>query len=117
MEVSIVFISLFIVIFGIFYLYYTSRHKERLALIEKDKDVSVFMSNKPPATHSARSVWKIISVNLALISIGVGVGILFGNFLYSVAGMQEEVAYSASIFLLAGVGLLIGSLMAKKEES
>jgi hypothetical protein len=31
--------------------------------------------------------------------------------------MQEEVAYSASIFLLAGVGLLIGTLMAKKEAS
>ena len=114
MEVAIVFISAFIVDFGILFLYYTTRHKERLALIEKDKDVSVFMSNKTPSTRSA---WKIISMNLALISIGVGIGILFGNFLYSIAGMQEEVAYSASIFLLAGVGLLIGTLMAKKEAS
>lgn len=114
MEVAVVFISLFIVVFGIIYLYYTTRHKERLALIDKGQDVSVFMSNKPPSTNSA---WKIITTNLALISIGVGVGILLGNFLYSVAGMQEEVAYSASIFLLAGVGLLIGTLMAKKEEN
>lgn len=114
MEVSIVFISLFIVVFGIFYLNYTTRHKERLALIEKNKDVSIFMSNKT-SSPSTNSVWKIITLNLALISIGVGVGILFGNFLYSVAGMQEEVAYSASIFLLAGVGLLVGTLMAKKE--
>jgi len=46
MEVAIVFISAFIVVFGILFLYYTTRHKERLALIEKDKDVSVFMSNR-----------------------------------------------------------------------
>ncbi len=114
MEVAIVFISLFIVVFGILYLYYSTRHKERLALIEKGQDVSVFMSAKTPSTISP---WKIISVNLALISIGVGTGILFGSFLYNVVGMQEEVAYSASIFLLAGAGLLIGALMAKKEES
>jgi len=52
MEVAIVFISAFIVVFGILFLYYTTRHKERLALIEKDKDVSVFMSNKTPSVVS-----------------------------------------------------------------
>ena len=113
MEVAIVFISLFIVVFGIVYLYYTTRHKERLALIEKGQDVSVFMSAKPPSTNST---WKIVTTNLALISIGVGTGILLGSLLYNVVGMQEEVAYSASIFLLAGAGLLTGSFIVKKEE-
>lgn len=113
MEVSIVFISLFIVVFGIFYLYYNTRHKERLALIEKDKDVSVFVSNKAPRTSN---VWKIVILNLGLISIGVGTGILFGSFLYHVAGMQEEVAISASIFLMSGIALIIGFFLTKKMD-
>jgi hypothetical protein len=117
MEVSIVFISLFIVVFGIFYLYYTTRHKERLALIESDKDVSMFYTEKPNRRPGQPShIGKFVILNLALISIGVGVGILFGNALVAVLGMQEEVAITASIFLTAGIGLLVGYYMTKKEE-
>jgi uncharacterized protein DUF6249 len=113
MEVSIVFISLFVAVFGICYLYYNTRHKERLALIEKDKDVSVFLSTK---VAKGSNVWKIIILNLGLISIGVGTGILFGSFLYHVGGMQEEVAISASIFLMSGIGLIIGFFFTKKID-
>jgi len=113
MEVSIVFISLFIVVFGIFYMHYTTRHKERIALIEKDKDVSLFYSDRP--TRATSQVWKIIILNLALISIGVGLGILFGILLVAITGMQEDIAITASIFLTAGAGLLIGFFVTKKE--
>ncbi len=113
MEVSIVFISLFIAIFGICYLYYNTRHKERLALIEKDKDVSVFASKK---TYKSSNIGKIIILNLGLISIGVGTGILFGSFLYHVGWMQEEVAISASIFLMSGIALIIGFFITKKMD-
>ena len=113
MEVSVVFISLFIVIFGICYLYFTARHKERLALIEKDKDVSVFYNSKRAPTSN---VWRNVVLNLALISIGVGLGILLGSFLNNVVGLQEEVAFPASIFLLAGAGLLTGFFLSKKNE-
>lgn len=113
MEVSIVFISLFIVIFGICYLYFTARHKERLALIEKDKDVSVFYSSKRVPSSNA---WRNVILNLALISIGVGLGILLGSFLNNIIGLPEEVAFPASIFLLAGGGLLTGFFLTKKTE-
>ncbi len=114
MEVSIVFICLFIVVFGIFYLYYNTRNKERLALIEKDKDVSVFFTKK--ASRSSM-VWKVVILNLGLIAIGIGTGILFGSFLYHVGGMQEEVAISASIFLMSGIGLLIGFFLTKQMDT
>ena len=114
MEVSIVFICLFIVVFGIFYLYYNTRNKERLALIEKDKDVSVFFSKRPSKSNM---VWKIVIPNLGLIAIGVGTGILFGSFLNHVAGMEEEIAISASIFLMSGIGLLVGFFMTKQMDS
>ena len=33
-------------IFGVFYLYFSTRNKERLALIEKGADASIFMKGK-----------------------------------------------------------------------
>jgi len=113
MEVAIVFISLFIVIFGICYLYFNTRHKERLALIEKDKDVSVFYSKKE---KKSSSVWRIVILNLSLVSIGIGLGILLGAILNNVVGLHEEVAFPSSIFLMSGVGLLAGFLMSRKLE-
>ncbi|NQU35113.1 MAG: hypothetical protein HQ521_17950 [Bacteroidetes bacterium] len=114
MEVSIVFISLFIVVFGICYLYYNTRHKERVLLIEKDKDVSLFYSKREGRNKSI--VWKIVILNLGLISIGVGTGIIFGSILSSVFGMYEEPAIAASIFLMSGIALLIGFFLTKKMD-
>lgn len=114
MEVSIVFISLFIIIFGICYLYYNTRHKERLALIEKDKDVSVFLSNK---TKSSSPVWRFVILNLSLVSIGIGLGVLLGAILNNIIGLSEEVAFPASIFLMSGIGLLIGFFLTRKIEN
>ncbi len=113
MEVSIVFICLFIVVFGIFYLYYNTRNKERLALIEKDKDVSVFFSKK---VSKSSMVWKIVILNLGLIAIGIGAGILMGSLLYHSTNMDEEVAISASIFLMSGIGLLVGFFLTSKMD-
>ena len=39
-------IVLFLVIFGIFYLYYSTRNRERLALIDKGVDAGIFMRGK-----------------------------------------------------------------------
>ena len=94
-------------------MYYTTRHKERIALIEKDKDVSLFYSAKP--TRASSQVGKIIILNIALTSIGIGLGILLGRALVAITGMEEEIAITASIFLTAGIGLLVGFYVMKKE--
>lgn len=115
MNVAITFISLFIVVFGIFYLHYSTRNKERLALIEKGQDVNIFYGNKgsrEPRTTSP--VWKVIILNLGLILLGVGLGIFLGAFLSQAVGMMEESAYSAAIFTMSGAGLLVGFFITKK---
>lgn len=78
MEPVIVFVSLFFAIFAIAYLHYSTRNKERLALIEKGADASIFF-NKDQKTAP---VWKIFLLNLSLLLIGVGVRNLFG-FIYA----------------------------------
>ena len=99
-------------VFGIFYLYFSTRNKERLALIEKGADASIFVSGKK---HAA-PVWKVLILNLALLLIGIGVGIFVASLLHYNLGVKEDVAYPGTIFLLAGIGLYIGFTMTKNLD-
>lgn len=103
---------LFGVIFGIFYLFISSRHKERLSLIEKGADASIFYNKDRKLTP----VWKIFVLNLALLLIGIGVGIFLASLLHYNFGVEEGVAYSGTIFLVAGVSLFVGFNMSKKLD-
>lgn len=97
-------ISLFLSIFGIFYLYLSTRNKERLALIEKGVDASIFMSGRQPAN----SFFKIILLNLAFLLIGVGLGIFTGLLLSTYTTLSQDALYPAFIFTMAGISLLAG---------
>lgn len=103
---------IFGVIFGIYYLYISARNRERLALIEKGADASIFYSKRKHITP----VWKVIVVNLGTLLIGIGLGIFIAN-LFANNGMDEDVAYPGTIFLMAGIGLLVGFFVTKKLNS
>lgn len=111
--VEIVFISLFIVIFGIMYLFFSTRNKERLALIEKGADANIFVRQK---RGSPSSVWKILILNLALLLMGIGSGIVMGGILKNNLAGDSFFAVPGSIFLMAGTGLLIGFFLTKKMD-
>ncbi len=113
MEGAIVFISMCLVVFGICYLYYSTRHKERMALIEKDKDTSIFLS---PKVKRSYSVWKVVILNTGLLLIGIGTGVLIGGILADIAGLNEETVYPASIFTMSGIGLLVGYFQTDKLD-
>lgn len=110
--VGAVFIALFIVVFGIFFLYFSSRNKERLALIEKGADAEIFF-HKTEKRKSA-PVGKVIILNLAMLLMGVGFGIFIGSLLDAYTIIAEEVGYTGAIFMFAGLGLLIGFFLTKK---
>lgn len=99
-------------IFGVFYLYFSTRNKERLALIDKGADASIFVKGK---THTA-PIWKVLVLNLALILMGVGIGIFIASILHYNMGVEEEVAYPGTIFLMAGIGLFVGFNMTKNLD-
>ena len=104
----------FFVIFGIFYLFISSRHKERLALIEKGADASIFYSNNKSNTSRITPLWKIFIINIALLFMAIGLGIFLAAFLHNTLGVEDDVAYPGTIFLLAGCGLFVGFSMTKK---
>jgi hypothetical protein len=114
MEAVLVFISLFLVVFGIFYLHYSTRNKERLALIEKGADASIFFSAKAAQIKSSVPIWKILILNMSVLLMGIGAGVFSGAILETYTVIQEEVGYTGSIFLMAGISLFIGFSLSKK---
>lgn len=105
-------IVLMLVFFGMFYLYITARHKERMALIESGADPNLFMRAK--RLHGKRFLsWWVLKI--ALFFIGVGVGIIVGNILETYTRLQPEVCYFSSILLFGGFGLLTYYLYEKSQ--
>jgi hypothetical protein len=107
MEGIFVPIGFFLAIFAILYVYWTTRTKERLALIEKGADASIF---KTEPSKYALLKWGIFLIGL---SVGVITGFALANVI------NEVVAFFTMIFFFGGVGLIIAyfvtSKLAKKE--
>lgn len=112
MEVAILAI-IFGSIFGIFYLFFSTRNKERLALIEKGLEAKIFSHSDK---RNPAPFWKVFILNLAVLLMGIGVGIFIASILYYNFGIEEEVAYPGTIFLMAGVALFAGFTLTKKLD-
>jgi hypothetical protein len=99
-------VVLFLVIFGIFYLYFSSRNKERLALIEKGADASIFFG--PKSERTGKWVFKV-----GILAIGIALGVLIAAALVS-AGMEHGIAFPASIFLFGGIALVVAYFLGRR---
>lgn len=107
---AIIFPAFFAVIFAIFYLFISARHKERIALIEKGADASIFSKG----TQRTTWIWKILILNLGLLSAGIGIGIFLAGTLHLNFGIDKDVAYPGAIFLIAGISLIGGFFLTEK---
>lgn len=99
-------------IFGLFYLYFSTRNKERLALIEKGADATIFVKGR----RHAAPIWKVLILNVALLLMGIGIGIFIASLLHYNLGVEEEVAFPGTIFLMAGIGLFAGFTLTKNLD-
>lgn len=102
MEVLIAFLAFFATVFGIMYLFYTTRHKERLALIDKGAEASLFNTGKDVIGFS----WGKFSMKLGMLAIGISLGILVGAMISSSGVLDEDISYSSMIFLFGGLALV-----------
>lgn len=114
MEDVLVPLIVFGTLFAILYVFLSTRNKERMALIEKGADAKLFKTGP-----SSNNYTGIVIINIASLSIGIGVGVLLANLL-EMGGMDDDVAYPAMIFICGGIGLLAGffgsrKLVSKKE--
>lgn len=101
-------LAFFALVFGSLYIYFTTRNKERLALIEKGASPELFKSKADQ--NSGYGIFK-----LGLFFIGIALGILAGYFLTE-GGMQEVSAYFSMIFLFGGFALVASFFLQKKYQ-
>jgi len=91
-------------VFGIVYI--VIRKKERMLLIQRGADASVFESKR---NETANLKW-------GLLSLGVGVGILLGRVFASYTCLGEEASYFSLICLFGGLSLVIYHFVARQIE-
>jgi hypothetical protein len=96
-------IAFFAMVYGIVYLFV--RKKERLALIAKGADATIFESSREPS-----------SLKWGLLFVGIGTGILVGKVLAVYTTLEEEPAFFSMICLFGGFGLILYHLVARKFE-
>ncbi len=110
MEGPVIVLIIFGTCFAILYVFFTTRNKERLALIEKGADAKLF---KTGTNHN----WTgMVILNIALLAVGIGIGVLLGSLL-EMSGMDDDVAYPSMIFVCGGLGLLGGFFASRKFTS
>lgn len=103
--------AFFGLIFGIYYVHYTIRNRERMAMIEKGVDASFFETKKGGKRNYGSLIFKI-----GMFFIGIGLGIVAAYALVYGAGMEEGAAYPSMIFLLGGLALVVVYLLERKHE-
>lgn len=108
MEAVFVPLIVFASIFGIFYVWLTTRNKERLSLIEKGADASLFATKKDHRMN--------YTLKFGMLAVGIGIGILVGSLLSSYTTMDEDVAFPSMIFLFGGVFLIANAMIERKEK-
>ena len=99
-------ITVFGTIFGVLYLFLTTRNRERMAMIEKGADPTIF----------ARPNYRI-GIKIGLMAIGISLGVMLGQLIGHMTSMDRETATFSMIFRCAGSGLVLEHFLSKKEKN
>lgn len=94
--------TIFGFIFGIVYI--QVRKRERLTMIEKGADPSMFNVEYKPGSY----------LKYGIFLVGIAVGILLGNVLEVATTLNPVVSYFSMIFFFGGLGLIISHMIEKK---
>jgi hypothetical protein len=111
---AITFIALFAAVFGVLYIYFITRNKERMALIEKGADASLFT----PKRESVRSPlkWGKFTLKIGMLFMGVALGIMVGAIMTDVGILEPGANYPAMIFFFGGLSLVLYYLIDRKNQ-
>jgi hypothetical protein len=102
------FISISLTVFGISYYYFTTRYKERMAILEKGLSPDFFKSN----TH-----YLPLILTLGIVSIGISLGIVVGILLRSIKiEGATHLMLAFSIFLFLGISLVVSYFVLKAMQ-
>ena len=112
MNAVFIFAVIFGTIFGIAYVFLMARNKERMALIEKGVDASLFYSKKEQTQFN----WSKLSLKIGMFFMGIALGILSAAFLEKILSIPEPALYFALIFLFGGLSLVLFYVFDRKSK-
>ncbi len=92
-------------LFGIAYVFLMTRYRERMTMIERGVDASLFA---PPKKSSS------LTLKFGMLFVGIALGILAGHLLHHYYGLAEEVAFLSMVFLLGGLGLIANFVIERR---
>lgn len=87
------------------YMFFATRHKQRIALLEHGQEAKVFNSLRTQKD----------ALKFGMLSIGIGIGILVG-YLLDEMGMAEEPAYFSMTLIIGGAALITFYLLDRKSK-
>ncbi|RBL91251.1 DUF6249 domain-containing protein [Chitinophaga flava] len=99
------FIALSLATFGISYYYFTTRHKERIAIIEKGLPADFFKGTVD---------FKPLILTLGIVCISITLGLVAGLFSMPTFPILGGFVIIFFIFLFTGLGLLLSYFLLKK---
>lgn len=111
---AITFIALFAAVFGVLYVYYSTRHKERLALIEKGADASLFNTGKEGSKTGIN--WGKFTLRIGMLFMGVALGIMVGALMSNAGILDEDANYGSMIFFFGGLSLVLFYVIDRKNK-
>jgi ABC-type Fe3+-siderophore transport system permease subunit len=114
MGTTIAFIALFATVFGIFYVYIITRNKERMALIEKGADASLFNTGKEGKKFSFS--WGKFTLKAGMLFMGIALGIMAGAILSNAGVLNEDANYPSMIFFFGGLSLVLFYVIDRKNK-
>lgn len=112
MEVLVAFIAFFATVFGIFYIHVTTRNKERMALIEKGADASLFNTGKEGKSFFN---WGKVTLKFGMFLMGIALGIIAGGALTNFGFLEEGANYTSMIFFFGGLSLVLFYIFDRKN--
>lgn len=102
----------FVVVAGIIgitilaYVFFMTRHKERMSMIDKGVDASIFIDKNSSLSPTLK---------FGMLLVGLSIGILIGDWLHFL-GMFKGTAFLSMAFLFGGLSLIANFVIERKMK-
>jgi len=111
MALGIIFTALFASAFGIMYMYYTTRNRERMAMIENGASAELFRAPRQIKEAKTKKNYSAIKFTLkfGLFLVGIGIGFIITVFVGEHVPLDLHALFGVgSAFVCGGIGLVVG---------
>lgn len=105
----IVSLAAFAGIFGIAYVFFMTRHRERMTMLDRNLIENPF--NRP----TSRPDYGLLSLKYGMLLVGFGIGYFMGWILYNYYGVSHSVSIVSMVCLFGGASLILNYIIVRKQ--